>query len=119
MSTESVKVTLRPIEVTVRSSGEKVTVSSSDVQIVTAGKVGPPGPAGASADGSFEWVTQAFELVDAQQEFILDDEPRAGSVFIYLNGLLERFWSLIGITITLDDIAVAGDTVIITYQKEI
>lgn len=46
MSTESVKVTLRPIEVTVKSSGQRVTVSASRVQIATAGKVGPPGPSG-------------------------------------------------------------------------
>lgn len=119
MSAELVKVILSPIDVAIRSSGEKVAVSSSCVQIVTAGKVGPSGPAGASADASFEWATQVFELSDTQQEFVLDFEPRTGSVFVYLNGLLERFWSLTDFTITLDDIAVTGDTVIITYQKEI
>ena len=106
----SVNVTLKPITVTVRSTG---------VQIVTAGKVGPSGPAGASADASFEWTTQIFDLEESQQEFVLSFEPRAGSVFVYLNGLLERFWNMVDTTVTLDDIALAGDTVIITYQKEI
>lgn len=112
---ESVKVTLNPIEVAIKSSGEKVVVSAAKVQVVTAGKVGPPGPAGESA----EWATQVFELSSSQQVFELDDTPRSGSVFIYLNGLLERLWELVDTTITLDSSALAGDTVTVIYQKEI
>ncbi|HEX7295270.1 MAG TPA: hypothetical protein VF251_05920 [Pyrinomonadaceae bacterium] len=118
MSAESVKVTLNPVTVTVKSSGQKVAIPASRVQVVTAGRVGPSGPAGANADASFEWVKQSFALADPQQEFVLDFEPRTGSIFVYLNGLLEQFWSLVGATLTLDDIALEGDTVIVTYQKE-
>jgi hypothetical protein len=67
----------------------------------------------------FEWANQTFSLVNPQQEFLLDFEPRAGSVFVYLNGLLERFWSLMGTTVTLEDPALEGDTVTVNYQKEI
>jgi hypothetical protein len=112
---ESVKVTLKPTTVTVKSTGQVITIASSAVRVVTAGKVGPPGPAGESA----EWVAQTFALTATQQEFVLDFAPRTGSVFVYLNGLLERFWELTDMTLTLEDAALAGDTVIITYQKEI
>lgn len=118
MPVESVKVTQNKIEVAVRSTGQKLVVSSPKVQIATVGKVGPSGPAGTDADAAFEWVTQSLELADPQQEFVLDFEPRAGSVFVYLNGLLERFWGLVGTTLTLEDSALEGDAVLISYQKE-
>lgn len=119
MPAETVNVSQHAIEVRIKSSGEKLIVSSPRVQLVTAGKVGPPGPPGVSADGAFEWVTQTFDLADPQQEFVLDFEPRAGSVFVYLNGLLERFWSLTDSTVTLEDSALEGDSIVISYQKEI
>lgn len=118
MPAESVKVTLNPVIVRVRSSGERVVLSSPHVQVVTAGRVGPSGPAGQDADAVFSWTTQVFDLADPQQEFALDFEPRAESVFVYLNGLLERFWNLTGSTLTLEDFAVAGDVVTVRYQKE-
>ena len=118
MPVESVKVTQQKIEVAVRSTGQQLTVSAPKVQLVTAGKVGPPGPAGADADASFEWVTQTFNLASSQQEFELDFAPRTGSAFVYLNGLLEQFWSIVDSTVTLDDSALTGDTVMISYQKE-
>lgn len=83
------------------------------------GERGPKGEDGVSADAAFEWATQPFELADTQQEFELNDMPRTGSVSVYLNGLLERFWELTDLTLTLQDAALAGDTVTITYQKEI
>lgn len=118
MSANIVKVVPVETHVTIKSSGERVVVPSSQVQILTVGKVGPSGPAGASADAAFEWVTQAFNLADLQQEFELDFIPRDGSVFVYLNGLLEQFWSLVDSTVTLEDSAFEGDTVTISYQKE-
>lgn len=120
MPVNFVKVTNPATQVTIRSSGQTLVVPlSRKVEIVTPGKVGPSGPQGASAEGAFEWVTQTFQLAAPQQEFELDFTPRAGSVFVYLNGLLEQFWSLMDATVTLDDSAVTGDTVVITYQKEI
>lgn len=90
-------------------------VSSPRVEIVTAGKLGPPGK---NADATFEWATQSFDLEDSQQEFLFDSQPREGSVFVYLNGLLERFWSITGMTLTLGDSALEGDAVTVRYQKE-
>ncbi len=119
MPTNFVKVTPAPILVTVQSSGERIVVpSSKKVQVVTVGKVGPSGPAGANADAAFEWATQVFQLGASQQVFVLDFAPRTGSVFVYLNGLMEHFWGLTDTTITLDESALSGDTVVITYQKE-
>lgn len=98
---------------------ETITVTMTEgVTIIDGAAQGQRGQAGANADASFEWVTQTFELAEPQQEFVLDFEPRAGSVFVYLNGLLERFWSLIGTTLILEDSALEGDTVILIYQKE-
>lgn len=116
---ESVSVKLKPITVTVRSSGQKIVVPSRQVRVVTVGKVGPSGPAGENAEGAFEWAAQTFQLAASQQEFELDFAPRTGSVFVYLNGLLEQFWNLVDTTLTLDDSALTGDTLIVSYQKEI
>lgn len=119
MSANFVQVTTTPVEVTIKSSGQTVVVpSSKKVYVVTVGKVGPSGPAGADADTSFEWATQTLNLVAPQQEFELDFTPRAGSVFVYLNGLLERFWNLTGTTVALDEPAITGDVLVISYQKE-
>ena len=118
MPVESVKVTQKKIEVTVKSTGQRLVVSSPRVQVVAAGKVGPSGPAGANADATFQWTTQVFELSGSQQTFELNDPPRSGSVFVYLNGIAERFWNISELTVTLDDIALEGDTVTISYQKE-
>lgn len=112
-------VTIEPkIQTATFSSGQQVTLEKKQVQVVVRGIVGPSGPPGESADGSFDWVTQTFELADPQQQFSLDFEPRAGSVLIYLNGLLERFWSITDTTLTLEDSALDGDTVVVSYQKE-
>lgn len=118
MPVEAVKITQKQIEVTVKSTGQRLTVSSPKVLTATAGKVGPPGPAGANADAAFEWVTQTFEIVAPEQEFNLDFSPRANSVFVYLNGLLELSWTLSESSITVADILLSGDTLVINYQKE-
>ena len=112
-------VTIQPKKqiVTFRS-GQQITIEKKDVQVVVRGIRGPSGPAGESADATFEWATQIFDLVDPQQEFVLDFAPRAGSVFVYLNGLLERFWGITGSTVTLEDLALEGDAVMVRYQKE-
>lgn len=112
-------VTIKPKKqiVTFRS-GQQITIEKKAVQVVVRGIQGPSGPAGESADAVFEWATQTFDLEEPQQEFALDFAPRAGSIFVYLNGLLERFWSLTDSTVTLEDPALEGDTVVVTYQKE-
>lgn len=99
-------------------SGQQATFEKKNIQVVIRGIQGPSGPAGENADASFEWATQTFDLAEPQQEFVLDFAPRAGSVFVYLNGLLERFWSITSATVTLEDSALEGDTVTVTYQKE-
>lgn len=114
MPVDSVKVTQKKIEVTVKSTGQKLVVSSPQVQIVTAGKVGPPGPPGNGAI----WITQAFNLENSQQDFGLNFQPRTGYVFVYLNGLLEHLWTYADMTVTLDDAALEGDIVTVIYQKE-
>jgi len=119
MSTDSIRLNVNTVNVAVRSSGEKILVSSPRVEIVTAGRIGPSGPAGENADATFEWATQSFDLAEPRQEFVLDFAPRAGSIFVYLNGLMERFWSITDLTITLEDLALEGDTVMVRYQKEI
>jgi hypothetical protein len=119
MPVEAINITQNSVEVRVNSTGEKFIVSSPKVQIVTAGKVGPPGPPGTNADGTFEWVTQSFTPEASQREFTLSFTPRAGSVSVYLNGLSERFWSLSGLNVTLEDPTLVSDSVMISYQKEI
>src|ERR1044071_6126623 len=102
MSEPTVKVTTKPVVITVKSTGQRLVVSSPQVKIVTAGKLGPPGPAGESADGTFTWTAQAFDLVESQQDFVLEFAPRAGSISVYLNGLFERYWSIAGQIVTLE-----------------
>jgi hypothetical protein len=114
MSVETVTIVPR-LQIVTFKSGQQITIEKKDAQVVVHGIVGPSGPAG----GDVEWATQIFMLADTQQEFELSGTPIAGSIFVYLNGLLERFWELTDITLTLEDAALAGDTVIITYQKEI
>lgn len=96
-------------------SGQRITIEKQELQVVTRGFKGSPG---LNADATFLWATQTFELAEPQQSFVLTAEPRAGSVFVYLNGLLEQFWSMTGSTLTLDDPALEGDTVTVRYQKE-
>lgn len=98
---------------------EETTLAVAEQIGVVVLEVGEPGPSGADADGAFIWTTQVFNLVASQQEFELDFTPREGSLFVYLNGLLERFWSLVNTTLVLDDSAVTGDSIVISYQKEI
>jgi len=120
MAEPTVKVTQKPVTVSVKSTEQKIIVSSPKVRIVTAGKLGPPGPPGENADASFEWASQEFDIADElQQDFELAFEPRTGSVTVFLNGLLERFWSLASTTLTLQDAAIQGDNVTVNYQKEI
>lgn len=120
MPANFVRVTNPATHVTVRSSGQTLVVPlARKVETVTPGKVGPSGPAGENADATFEWATQTFNLGASQQEFELDFTPRTGSVFVYLNGLYEHFWHLVDTTLTLDDSALTGDVIVITYQKEI
>jgi uncharacterized membrane protein len=112
-------VTIRPkIQTVTFRSGQQITVEKKNVQVAVRGFKGPSGPAGKNADATFEWATQTFDLADPQQEFVLDFEPRAGSISVYLNGLLERFWSINDLTITLEDLALEGDSVMVRYQKE-
>lgn len=112
-------VTIEPKQQIVTfKSGQQITIEKKNAQVVVRGIQGPSGPAGENADASFEWATQVFDLTEPQQEFVLSFEPRTGSVFVYLNGLLERFWSLTGTTLTLEDSALEGDTVTVNYQKE-
>ena len=118
MAEPTVKVSQKSITVAVKSTGQKITVSSPKVKLVTVGKIGPSGPAGENADATFQWVTESFDLVEPQQIFELEFEPRAGSVMLFLNGVFERFWSLVNLTLTLDDAALEGDTVTVRYQKE-
>jgi len=112
-------VTIEPVtQIITFRSGTQVTIEKKHVQVVVRGAVGPSGPAGESADGSFTWITQTVSLTEPQQDFTLEFTPRVGSVFVYLNGLLERFWSLTGLVVTLEDSALAGDIVVVSYQKE-
>lgn len=109
----------------VREKGRKIVVrdqsrttilrGQDNVRILEVARQGPPG----KNSDAFEWITQTFDLSNPQQEFLLDSAPRTGSVFVYLNGLLERFWAIAGLTLTLDDSALAGDSVVVSYQKEI
>ena len=99
-------------------SGQQITIEKKNVQVLVRGTRGPSGPPGENAEFTFEWRTQTFELADPQQEFVLDFVPRVGSIFVYLNGLSERFWGLTDTTVTLDDTALEGDTVTVVYQKE-
>lgn len=46
MPARRVTVQLSPIEVTIQSTGERIVAGSPQVRIITAGKVGPSGPAG-------------------------------------------------------------------------
>ena len=117
MPVETVTIKPRIRTITFRS-GPQITIEKKDVQVVVRGIQGPSGPPGENADASFEWATQTFDLSDPQQEFVLDFAPRDGSLALYLNGLWERFWSITGLTVTLEDSALEGDTVIVTYQKE-
>jgi len=120
MAEPTVKVSQKSVIVTVKSTGQRIVVASPKVKIVTVGKLGPPGPSGENADATFEWVNQQFDIaVDPQQVFELAFEPRAGSMTVFLNGLLERFWSLAGDTLTLEDAALPGDNITVNYQKEI
>jgi len=119
MAEPNVKVSQKATIVTVKSTGQKIIVSSPRVKLVTVGKIGSPGPAGENADATFEWATQTFDLAEPQQEFVLNFAPRAGSLVVYLNGLMERFWSITDLTITLEDLALEGDTLMVRYQKEI
>lgn len=100
-------------------SGQQITIKKGDLHVVVKGIQGPSGPPGLNADAVFTWATQTFIPDEPQQEFILDLEPREGSVLVYLNGLLEQFWSLVGATVVLDDLVLAGDTVTVRYQQEI
>jgi len=116
------EVLIKPLEYLSIQREKETLVVGEILEIIEVGIQGPPGKAGATgqnADATFEWVTQIFDLESSQQEFVLSFEPRAGSVFVYLNGLLERFWSLTDTTVTLDDSALEGDTVTVNYQKEI
>ena len=117
MPVESVTVKPR-IQTVTFLSGQQITIEKKDAQVVVRGIQGPSGPAGESADATFVWATQTFDLEDPQQEFVLEFEPREGSISVYLNGLLERFWSIAGMTVTLEDSALEGDTVMVVYQKE-
>jgi hypothetical protein len=111
------QVLVEPFELAeIGADSAEIIVIHEAIEIVEVGIIGPPGRPGESADGS--WVTQTFALGATQQEFTLDFTPRAGSVFVYLNGLLERFWTLDGVTLTLDEPALANDTVTVSYQKE-
>jgi hypothetical protein len=65
MPVESVYVKLEPVEVTVRSTGEKVVVPSRRVRIVTVGKVGPSGPAGEQGDAGSPAIEIPFSFGDA------------------------------------------------------
>ncbi len=65
MSAESVNVTLSSIEVRVKSSDEKIIVSSPRVQIVTAGRIGPSGPVGPKGDAGSPGIEVPFSFGDA------------------------------------------------------
>lgn len=65
MSAESVKVTLKALEVRVKSSGKKIVVSSPQVRLVTAGKVGPSGPQGIPGPAGTPRVELPFSFGDA------------------------------------------------------
>jgi hypothetical protein len=118
MPVETVSVTPR-IQTVTFLSGQQITIEKQNVQVVVRGVVGPSGPPGESAEGVYEWAAQVFTLADPQQEFTLDFAPREGSVLVYLNGLLERFWALSDTTLTLDESGLEGDTLTVRYQKEI
>jgi hypothetical protein len=62
---ESVKVTLKPTTVTVKSTGQKIVVSSPKVQIVTVGKIGPSGPQGIQGSAGTPRVEIPFSFGDA------------------------------------------------------
>lgn len=99
---------------------ETITVTlAPSITVIDGAAQGQRGPAGENADATFEWATQSFDLTEPQQEFVLNFAPRTGSITVYLNGLLEHFWTLDGTTLTLDDSALQGDTILVTYQKEI
>lgn len=65
MPVESVKVTQQKIEVTVKSTGQRITVASPKVQIVTAGKVGPSGPVGPQGAAGTPRIEVFFSFGDA------------------------------------------------------
>jgi hypothetical protein len=112
-------VTIRPkVQTVTFRSGPQIRIEKKDVHVVVRGIRGPSGPAGENADATFEWAAQIFDLAEPQREFALNFAPRAGSIFVYLNGLLERFWSITDLTITLEETALDGDTVMVRYQKE-
>jgi hypothetical protein len=112
-------VTLKPkVQTVTFLSGQQITIEKKNVHVVVRGTQGPSGPPGESADAVFEWATEIFNLAEPQQEFVLLTGPREGSVFVYLNGLLEQFWSMTGATVILDDFALEGDTVMVRYQQE-
>ena len=65
MPVESIKVTQKKIEVTVKSTGQKITVASPKVQIVTAGKIGPSGPVGPQGAAGTPRIEVPFSFGDA------------------------------------------------------
>ena len=117
MPIENVTIAPKKQIVTFRS-GQQITIEKKDVQVLVRGIKGPSGPRGENADASYEWATQVFDLEEPQQAFVLNFAPRAGSISVYLNGLTERFWSITDFTVTLEETALDGDTVMVRYQKE-
>ena len=65
MSEPTIKVTSKPVIVTVKSTGQRIVVSSPKVQIVTAGKLGPPGPQGIQGSAGTPRLEVPFSFGDA------------------------------------------------------
>lgn len=93
----TVTVKRRSINVTVKSTGERIVVSSPRVKIVTAGKLGPPGPG--STSGFEETQIESIVLT----EYVLAHAPTGASLRVTVNGLLQHSssYSLSGATVTL------------------
>lgn len=61
----TVTVKRSSVHVTVKSTGERITVSSPKVRIVTVGKLGPPGPEGQQGPAGTPRIEIAFSFGDA------------------------------------------------------
>lgn len=101
MPVESVKVTQQKIEVTVRSTGQKLTVSSPHVQIVTAGKVGPSGPAGPAGAAGTPRVEIPFSFGDATPAVLFT--ASAGKLIERITIFIEMAFDGIGPSLTIGD----------------